>query len=288
MSKSADLFRRALSVKELYGSYIIDSISIRQKVFDEFAAPLLNDEGSRTFFNELRSLLTVSDVDDTGSWIRVGKHNDGGYVIRDTRLNDLKAVYSFGIASDVSFESHFAKKINIPVHMYDHTIKGLPEEHPNYRWEKLGICGSSTKDPALMTLKELFERNGHTPGMGDMVLKIDVEGYEWEVFPELDNDILSSFDQIALEFHHMLDPNRRAAILDTLKKINETHCLVHLHGNNATPAYRLEDCNIPDLLEATYLKKSAYKFQKNERFFPTPLDERNVVDYPDLPLGRFN
>ena len=43
MDRILEMTRKALSVKELYGSYIMNSIGTRQKVFDEFMVPLLEE-----------------------------------------------------------------------------------------------------------------------------------------------------------------------------------------------------------------------------------------------------
>ena len=42
---------------------------------------------------------------------RVGKENDGGYLIPKKSINQTKILYSFGLSDDWSFESEFYNKI---------------------------------------------------------------------------------------------------------------------------------------------------------------------------------
>jgi len=53
---------------------------------------------------------------------RVGRSEDGGYVVDTSVLKKFDNLISFGLGSDWSFELDFIKKkINAKVHVYDHT-----------------------------------------------------------------------------------------------------------------------------------------------------------------------
>ena len=121
-----------------------------------------------------------------------------------------------------------------------------------------------------------------------MVLKIDVEGSEWDVFSNIEKNLLACFDQILIEFHDLLNVNNKDKVLKSLEKINATHQLVHIHGNNYAGAIKLEGWNLPVTLEATYLNKNKYTFVDSHRFFPTDIDEKNSPLVPELPLGFWN
>ena len=76
-----------------------------------------------TSFFKLIERLSCKSVAN-GEYIRIGRRNDGGYVM----LNEFDgkiAAYSFGICDDVSWDSDIASR-NIPCYMYDHTIEALP------------------------------------------------------------------------------------------------------------------------------------------------------------------
>ena len=89
--------------------------------------------------------MQIYDVSDKKQ--RIGRDFDGGYVVLDNLSKATEVVYSFGVGDDVSFDSHFSIKYNVPVKMYDHTDevnisysgdKGLAEG-ANCEFYKIGI-----------------------------------------------------------------------------------------------------------------------------------------------------
>jgi hypothetical protein len=61
--------------------------------------------------------------------IRLGREMDGGYVM--LAGHSLPSVlYSFGIGDEISFEYDLALR-GCHSHLFDHTINGLPYQHPN-------------------------------------------------------------------------------------------------------------------------------------------------------------
>ena len=70
-------------------------------------------------------------------------------------------------------------------------------------------------------------------------------------------------------------------------KLNNTHYLVHLHGNNCASITN----NIPDVLEATFIHKSYFKIvpMLDYKEYPLPrLDIKNTNLYPELPVNCLN
>ena len=63
------------------------------------------------------------------SLIRVGRNNDGGYVMVDD-FKETDCLISYGIGGDVSFEKDLQNKIKLS-HLYDHTIQNLPDNVKN-------------------------------------------------------------------------------------------------------------------------------------------------------------
>ncbi|MBX9723538.1 MAG: FkbM family methyltransferase, partial [Candidatus Obscuribacterales bacterium] len=55
--------------------------------------------------------------------IRLGKHNDGGYVVPKSAIDNVNLLLTFGVANDWSFEQDF-RKLNptARIDAYDHTI----------------------------------------------------------------------------------------------------------------------------------------------------------------------
>ena len=54
--------------------------------------------------------------------IRLGKDNDGGYLIPKQSLNYTKMLYSFGLNDDFSFEKEFYDKTGTKIICYDHAV----------------------------------------------------------------------------------------------------------------------------------------------------------------------
>jgi len=139
------------------------------------------------------SLLTPCDVNLSKQ--RVGNDRDGAYIIVDS--DPSVDILSFGISNDVGFERDMAS-LGHRAFMFDHTISAAPDNHELFLFHKLGICASGQPEENLRTLEE------HIYSIADLserlILKIDVEGYEWAVFAQLDPKTLARFDQILVEF----------------------------------------------------------------------------------------
>jgi len=63
--------------------------------------------------------------------------------------------------------------------------------------------------------------------------------------------------------------------------------VVHVHGNNAQPATNVFNVILPVFLEVTLANRRHYQFAETNEIFPTPLDQPNVPNLPDLHLGSF-
>lgn len=249
---------------------------------------LLSDPKVSEYFAEIRQLMTVKDVVG-GGYCRIGSQDySGGYIMLDD-FKDKEIFYSFGISSDVSWDSYPAEILNKKVYMYDHTIDALPYEHNNFIWKKTGICGENEigKVDNLKSLSEILKENGHE-NENNMILKMDVEGAEWDVFSTFSVDDLNRFDQIMLELHWFLDLKNKDQILKTLNNLNKNHQLIHVHGNSVGISIPMNGYNMPEIIEATWVKKEGREFKHSERFFPTVLDTPSDLDYPEIIMGYWN
>lgn len=239
-------------------------------------------------FHEIIPLLSPMDI--TGAkYRRVGRDYDGGYVMVDDSFSKVDAAYSFGISDDVSWDEEIAG-LGIDVYMYDHTISKLPKENSRFHFFREGVTGDP-REEGLETLSNLIDRNGHKE-FKNLLLKMDIEGYEWSVFEETPSSVMSQFSQIVIELHGLI-PSRTKAdlskVLSVLQKINRTHQSVHVHANGHCPISWLGDLVLPHLLEVTYIRRVDYadKLVKNTRTFPTHIDQPTFPWLPDVPLGTF-
>lgn len=212
----------------------------------------INSEKSK-YFKELNSLLKIKNAKNC-SLIRIGTPNgDGGYMMADNFKNG-KIAYSFGISDNADWENDIAH-LGYQVFMYDHTIDKLPLKNKNFHFFKNGISAIDTNNSPLKTLQYYIRQNGHEAEQ-NMLLKLDVEGYEWGVFETISTDTLKQFNQIVVEFHNLLGGNENC--LKILEKINSTHHLIHTHKNDLSISAQIDDINIPNILEVTYINKNLY------------------------------
>lgn len=237
-----------------------------------------------SFMVRMRRLFQRKNVEGI-SYVRIGRKHDGGYIMADD-FKGKRIAYSVGIADDVSWDADMAAR-GFDVYMYDHTIEGLPKEDKHFHFCKIGLGNeSNNKNPALKTLDQLIAENGHSEER-HMILKIDIEGAEWDVLCDLKEETLRQFSQIIFEFHDLIRPEKEKLICTAMEKLNRTHQLVHLHANNFGSYLQLGGIVLPELVEGTYLLKEEYCFCDQKETLPTPLDEPNCVYLPDIFLGAW-
>lgn len=239
---------------------------------------------SPEYYDELQDLLKIGKAKGQ-ELVRIGSSHDGGYIMLDDFSGGI--AYSFGIANEVSWDSDMTSR-GYDVFMYDHTIDGLPEEKPHFHWSKLGIADGVTRDDRLKTLEELISRNGHE-GKRDMILKMDVEGAEWGFLESVKPETLSQFSQITFEIHSIINPSNPELLLNGLRKLNNTHQLVHLHANNLSCYITAGGKTFCNDLEASYVLRSKYTFVPDyDVNLPLKLDTPNEPESPELELGYWN
>lgn len=234
---------------------------------------------------EALSLLTPSDLRDAGK-IRIGGPGDGGYVLVD-RLRPAQAVMSFGIGPSVAFDRDLAERGHSLL-LFDHTILVLPEEHPRFTWFREGVAGVADPARGLSTLADHMAKL--PPGGEAPILKMDVEGAEWEALAETPVSLLRRFEQIVVEFHDLarLEETRfRSFAWKVLASLSSAFTLAHVHANNFGGIAIVGGFPVPETLEATYVRSDLVQTAPSGTFYPTPLDTGNCLDWPDLPLWFF-
>lgn len=227
-------------------------------------------------------VLTAYDIPN--KLIRIGPKEDGGYVIADGFNYDL--FISCGIANDIRFEEAFLDIHPIKCVAFDGTIHSFPSHRNNMEWIPKNIGFSNTEKTT--NLKEYIQTNKK------IFLKMDIEGSEFNWLDCMTENELEKFSQIVLEVHWPFDIYR----MNMLKKLNKTHYIIHIHGNNYCdkdipkhlPSGRTYDgtvtinndkmpqIKLPEVFEVTYINKKLcdHLLVKIEEIqFPT------ILDYPN-------
>jgi hypothetical protein len=231
--------------------------------------------------------------------IRLGKNNDGGYLVDKNSIYQSHFLLSFGISNDCSFEDDFISlNPNIFCHCYDHSIS--LNFWKRYFWLVLGnflFKGFRFKEVLLnyniyKKFRKFFLKNnvllinkkigtGHSNYYSfisaekiikkiikkykSIFLKIDIEGSEYEI---LDDLILYSkyFSGLVIEFHYVHLHLHK--IFNFIKKIDLT--LIHFHGNNYAD---LDAYKNPTVVELTFARNP--KILSKNKKIPHPLDQKN-------------
>jgi hypothetical protein len=218
---------------------------------------------------------------------RVGHPGDGGYVMLDD-LNSIGVCYSLGIGLDVSWDLAMAER-GASVYQYDHSVERAPAEHPRCHFFRIGITHDRSQAPDFKRIDALIEENGHAD-RDDMLLKIDIEGHEWDSLDALDPSLFGKFRQIVAEFHGLrlmnIDSFRQRAhrVFSSLRR---THEVIHIHGNNFAGMPVVEGIPIADCIELSFANRRSYSFAPSSEIFPGDLDYPNNSNLPDLFLGCF-
>ena len=205
--------------------------------------------------------------------MRLGRNNDGGYVICDIQNINYNLLLSCGISDDISFEEDFCNKYNTTAcYAFDGTIENITISNKNISFFKQNINNyNDDKNTNLHSTIEMFD---------NIFLKMDIEGYEIPWINSLNVKQLNKFSQIVIEFHFPFS-YKEVHAFDIL---NETHILVHFHGNNCCGVRNHKGVNIPNVFECTYVHKRHYSppYIFNTDVIPGVLDMNNLSNINEI------
>lgn len=162
---------------------------------------------------------------------RVGGPHDGGYLMCANLLTGLQSAYSYGIGGEDSWGCAISRAHRVPVHQYDcfdPTTVECPGADFRLNAECVGPRTETVDGRPFDTLARHLTRNGDIGRR--MVVKMDVEGAEWETILATPDDVLASIDQMPMELHGVDE----AHVLAGLRKLKAHFHLVSLHFNNQT------------------------------------------------------
>ncbi len=206
--------------------------------------------------------------------IRLGRENDGGYLIGKKTIESTKALISFGILDDCSFEKKF-KELN-PINIFCFDLINYKTYWLKRIYNDLGASifnfNFSYFKNTLLRFFEfknffkdksnfLFNKQISSGNLNEIIqdydniekpilLKIDIEGSEYRLLDEiiLNQNYLSG---LIIEFHDV-DLNIEK-IKSFIKNFNLS--LTHIHGNNYGSILKTGD---PCVLELTFEKNPEY------------------------------
>lgn len=160
---------------------------------------------------------------------RFGSANDGGYLMCENLLRNLDAGYSYGVGHNDDWGCEVARRYQVPVHQYDCFDPARPACEGGtfvFQSECLGPRAEERESRVFDTLDNQIRKNGHAGRQ--LVVKIDIEGAEWDAIEAAPDELLASIPQLAMELHGSDERN----MLAVLQKLNRHFYLVNLHFNN--------------------------------------------------------
>ncbi len=230
-----------------------------QNVFGSFISPMEsqvgNDLAIHFALKPLMDKLVSQEIDLVLT--RVGSEKDGGYVLLDKDYDNAFLV-SGGISNDNNFEIALAN-LGAQVHQVDYSIISPPAEHPRLSFSAERIVGENSKNSKFdVTLDELVAQIPES-NVSELLLKLDIEGSEWEIFET--SKSLNSFSQIFLELHYLdrlSNPKYANSSIKALEKLLEGFFPVFISGNNCCGFVTLGGFAVPRVLEMTLLNREFY------------------------------
>jgi hypothetical protein len=170
---------------------------------------------------------------------RFGETNDGGYLMCGNLLGGVQAAYSYGISGYDGWGCEISRTHDIPVHQYDCFNTTRPWclfGDPIFHEECVGDMTETVDGRFFDTVKNQLARNGDHASR--IVLKIDVEGAEWESLLAVSDDLLRQTDQMAVEFHwaenDALDWVNDERYLRVVARLRAHFEVAHIHFNNTS------------------------------------------------------
>jgi hypothetical protein len=244
---------------------------------------------------EALSLLTPFDIDRPK--IRIGPNTDGGYILVD-RISPAQTIISYGIGTEYRFEIEMAERGH-DVYMFDHTIEAIQAENKKLHFFREGVAGCTDISQNLFSIKDHLQR--HQIWGYRLILKMDVDGAEFDALEAVPDDTLDRFEQIVLEVHwlnNLDDLAYRDRFRKIFRRLNSAFTLFHVHANNWDGPNGLAIVSgvpVSTMLELSYVRSACVHRRPSQTLYPTALDYPNVQGkdkllwfYPFLPtlLGQ--
>jgi hypothetical protein len=201
--------------------------------------------GKRTIREALHAELETVTLSNC-AMRRYGGANDGGYLMCENLLPGVESAYSYGIETEDNWGCAVSQQVKVPVHQYDCFTDHRPACEGGefvFHDECVGPRAETVDGRLFDSIPAQIAKNGDTGKR--ILLKIDVEGAEWDSFQATPDEVFERIDQIPMEFHG----TDEARFLDVVRRMKRMFHLVNLHYNNyacsadsaplAAPAYQV-------------------------------------------------
>jgi len=163
---------------------------------------------------------------------RFGEANDGGYLLCANLLGSVKSAYSYGISGYDQWGCDVSRELSVPVHQYDCFNLQRPAcagGQTVFHEECVGTEAGRIDGRLFDSVEHQVTKNGDDGK--PLVVKMDVEGAEWDSLLQAKDAVFERIDQLTIELHGIDDFDRFADVVDKLKRF---FYVANLHYNNFT------------------------------------------------------
>ena len=244
------------------------SMAQRAPVSDQRRFP--SQEARDTLFAELQPVKLANC-----ELARYGEAHDGGYLVCRNLLTEVRAAYSYGISGYDGWGCQVSSELRVPVHQYDcfdtrqpSCPRGQTIFHPE-------CVGSSPNTDAGGRVFDSIQNQISTNGDADkhVIVKMDVEGAEWDALLKTPDSVFDKIDQLILEFHGVDKNIERSQ--QVVLKLKEFFHVAHLHINNYSCQWGLQPFG-GWAYEVTLVSKRLANVDPTAKVrLPNPLDAPN-------------
>ena len=215
--------------------------------------------------------------------IRLGAESDGGYLVPDLLLKEIKYLFSPGVSNETSFDEDCHKKKITPF-----LLDGTIDYNGPFNFIKKNLNVFS--DDKNITLSEWLNTANIGENENNLMLQMDIEGGEWDILENVELSLLKKFKIIVIEFHFFKQFIKNLQkISNVFKKLNVDFTTCHIHPNSGTDNFiNVKGFEIKRCYEFTFinndalLKKTILKYS-----LPHELDRLNAGNIKDSVLPDF-
>jgi len=212
---------------------------------------------------------------------RIGPNEDGGYVCSEFVLENCSALMTYGVGHDIRYEEEFVRLYNKPAYLFDHTL-GWKEE-----FERNGLKFIPEGLGSAENCKDFYEHYQKYGLTENILLKIDVEGAEWEFFKTVNvENLKNTVMGIVLEIHWIDSLENKKSLAEMFNRISPYFVLEHTHANSWGYNFEHNGMTIPSVLELSFVnKKFVQKMEIDTADYPIEgLDYSNNPNIEDVKL----
>lgn len=213
---------------------------------------------------------------------RLGPNEDGGYVCSEYVLENCSALFTYGVGNETRYEQEFYKTYNKPTYLFDHTVG----------WQKQIEWNGLTLIPEGLgsgeNCKDLFEHLHRFNIEKPILLKIDIEGGEWEYFRNVD---LHKLDELVMgimvEIHWLDTIQHQKYLAEIFNRLSPFFVLNHTHGNSWGYNFEYNGVTLPAVLELSFVNKRYVQNMEIDNV-SYPIDGLDYSNNPKIPDVKLN